>query len=86
MNGCREAGSLLDIYAAALSAYHKFEEPILAGLTPDDPEYEAARQLREIAHKSLFKARRLYWRHVRLHGCRAGANQPCSPRRSATRR
>ena len=85
MNGCREAGSLLDIYAAALSAFHKSQELILAGLTPDNPEYENVRELRDQAYESLLKARRLYWRHVRQHGCRRGLNQPCSPRRSAIR-
>jgi hypothetical protein len=80
MNGCREAGSLLDIYAAALSAFHKSQEPILAGLTPDNPEYEHVRELRDRAYESLFKARQLYLRHVRLHRCRGGANQaPAAP-------
>jgi hypothetical protein len=75
MNGCREAGSLLDIYTAALSAFLKSQEPILAGFTPDNSEYENVRELRDRAYESLFKARQLYLRHVRLHRCRGGANQ-----------
>jgi hypothetical protein len=68
---CDTEKQLMDLYTDALAAFHKSQEPILAGVLQDHPQYAKVRELREQAYQSMLKARCLYWEHVQEHGCRA---------------
>ena len=61
---------MLDCYTAALTAFHKSEDPLLTGMPSGRLEYQEARRLRERAFDLLVRARRLYWDHVAEHKCR----------------
>jgi hypothetical protein len=67
---CDEALALLDLYMAALTAFEKSQQPFVAGMLPDHPEYETARSLRQQSHGALLRARKLYRDHIKEHGCR----------------
>lgn len=67
---CGEETRLLDIYIAALAAYHEAQKPIIAGLRPDDPDFQTAMKTKEAAQVRLLQARRNYWKHIELHRCR----------------
>jgi hypothetical protein len=66
---------MLDCYTAALAAFHKSQEVLLAGMLPDHPRYPEVRRLKDRAFESLLRARKLYWDHVAEHQCR----KPASP-------
>lgn len=82
LNGCSEARQLLDCYTAALTAFNKSQEVLLAGLLPDDPRYPEARRLKDRAFGILLRARKVYWDHVTEHKCRG----PISPTEVAAKR
>jgi hypothetical protein len=67
----RHRKRLMDIYTEALSAFHKSQQPILAGVLHGHPRYAKIRELQEQAYDSMLKARRLYWEHIQEHNCRA---------------
>jgi hypothetical protein len=69
MNRCGEAKAMLDCYTAAVAAFHKSQEVLLAGMPPTDPRYPEARRLRERALDLLVRARNVYWNHVTKHKC-----------------
>ena len=71
MNGCSFAREMLDCYTAALAAYHKSQEELLAGMLPSDPRYSDARRIRERAFDLLVRARKVYWDHITDHKCRS---------------
>jgi hypothetical protein len=48
-HGCVEAKVLLELYTEAIAAFHKSQEPILAGILPNHPTYSELRELRERA-------------------------------------
>ena len=66
---------MLDCYTAALAAFHKAQEGLLAGMLPDDPRYPEVRRLKDRAFELLLRARKVYWDHVADHQCR----RPASP-------
>jgi hypothetical protein len=65
---------MLDCYTAALTAFHKSQEALLAGMSPDDPRYPEARLIKDRAFGILLRARKLYWDHVAEHKCRGPAS------------
>jgi hypothetical protein len=67
---CGEAIRLVDLYKAALSAFEDVRTPILSEVLPGDPACDSILDTREAVHESLLRARREYWHHVQLHGCR----------------
>lgn len=60
---------------AALAAFHKSQEVLLAGMLPDHPKYQEVRRLKDRAFESLLRARKVYSNHVTEHKCR----RPVSP-------
>lgn len=74
MESCGEAVRLLDIYIAALSAFHDARAPILRGIRPSHPEFGNAIRNKEDAHVTLVRARRGYWKHIKEHNCREREN------------
>ena len=75
LNGCSLAREMLDCHTAALAAYHKAQEGLLAGMLPDHPKYPEVRRLKDRAFEALLRARKVYWDHVTEHKCR----RPISP-------
>jgi hypothetical protein len=75
LNGCSEARAMLDCYTAALIAYHKTQDGLLAGMSRSDPRYEEVHQIQGRAFGLLVRARKVYWEHVTEHKCR----KPVSP-------
>jgi len=73
---CEEASRLLGFYTAALSEFHDVQAPLLRGLNPNSPEFAGTMQAKDAAHAVLLQARRLYWDHVRSHGCRERPAEP----------
>jgi hypothetical protein len=67
---CGEASQMLACYSAALTAFRKAQDVLLAGLLPDDPKYEEVRRVQQRAFEILVRARTLYWDHVTEHKCR----------------
>jgi hypothetical protein len=74
LNGCSEAMRMLDSYTAALAAYHKSQEVLLAGMSPRHPEYSEARRIKDRTFELLLRARKAYWDHVAEHKCRGPAS------------
>ena len=66
---------MLDCYTAALAAFHKSQEVLLAGMWPGHPEYAETRRIKDQAFEVLLSARRVYWDHVVEHKCRGAASQ-----------
>jgi len=63
------ATALLDTHRAALSAFHRAQDPLFAGVLPDHPRFAEVQELRARAYRALLRTRLLYWRHVHEHGC-----------------
>jgi hypothetical protein len=61
---------LLDSYSAALTGFHNSQEPFLNCLRSRDPEWRGDRTTKDRAYTKLILARREYWGHTELHGCR----------------
>ena len=61
---------MLACYSAALTAFRKAQDVLLAGILPDDPKYEEVRRVQIRAFEILARARKLYWEHVAEHNCR----------------
>jgi hypothetical protein len=75
--GCPEAKQLLDLYTDALALFHRSQEPMLAGVVPGHPDYPEVCTIRDNAHQAFLKMKRMYWEHVREHGCRSrGPREP----------
>jgi hypothetical protein len=68
---CSTGNDLRDLYTDALAAFHKSQDPILAGVMPGHPNYHEVSEAREQAYSNMLKARRLYWEHIEEHGCQA---------------
>jgi hypothetical protein len=68
---------MLDCYTAALTAFHKSEEVLLAGMLPDHPKYREARRVKDRAFSILLRARKVYWDHVAEHKCRRATWNNC---------
>jgi hypothetical protein len=64
---CAEAKRLLNTYTALLHAFDKIQELILN----DTAEPKAMVRQAEPARLVLLRARRWYWRHVKIHQCRS---------------
>lgn len=79
---CEEAGRLLGFYTAALSEFHDVQAPLLRGLNPNSPEFAGTMQAKDASQAVLLQARRLYWDHVRSHGCR---ERPAGPEEKPAR-
>jgi hypothetical protein len=64
---------LLDFYGAALTASHKSRNR-LNGLKSRDPKRHGHRTAKNRDFAKLVAARKAYWGHIKVHGCReAGA-------------
>ena len=66
---CAEAKRLLNLYTAALDAYHRDWPPFSFESSSRDPRFEKLKAAKENARKAVFKAQQSYWDHLNQHGC-----------------